>query len=468
MRNIRLKNIFTDIRFWLIVFFAIRLIGITNAPLEIGHNWRQSLTNMVARNFYVDGANLLYPTIDMAGEKTGIIGTEFPFFNYLIFLVATIFDYAHWYGRLINLIVTTIGIYFFYRLVKEILNKKTAFNAAIILSASVWFAFARKIMPDTFSVSLVIIGLYYGWSYLKYGYKLSLLLFFIFSTIGMLCKIPAMAIFSAIAVVLFIKKIPWQRKIVFYSTAFLGVLMVGIWYFHWVPYLVKTYHYQLYFPLHFKEGIRQILPLLPDFFKRFYFSSLHSYIGFACFLIGIYYLVKSDHTYIKYGIGVVTLVFFVFIMKTGDGFAQHNYYIIPYVPVMALIAAYFIAKIPVRFQYILLGIIAIEGIANQQHGLFIPESKLYKLELEEITDRYIPDADLIIINGGASPQDIYFAHRKGWTIDNSKIANRDCLDSLARLGAAYLIIDKTTFRSELNQYHPVHTDKHYAIYALKK
>lgn len=34
---------------------------------------------MIARNFVEGRANLFYPVIDIAGEKTGIIGTEFPF-----------------------------------------------------------------------------------------------------------------------------------------------------------------------------------------------------------------------------------------------------------------------------------------------------------------------------------------------------------------------------------------------------
>jgi hypothetical protein len=103
-------SIWLDIRFWLLFFFVIRLFGITNAPLEMGHNWRQSLTNMVARNFLEGRVNLFYPVIDIAGEKTGIIGTEFPFFNYLIYMVSSVFGYAHWYGRGINLVVTTIGV----------------------------------------------------------------------------------------------------------------------------------------------------------------------------------------------------------------------------------------------------------------------------------------------------------------------------------------------------------------------
>lgn len=90
----QLKVIVTDFRFWILLFFLIRLIGITNPPLEIGHNWRQSLTNMIARNFLEVDANILYPRIDMAGENTGIIGSEFPFFNYLIKELCQIIIYS--------------------------------------------------------------------------------------------------------------------------------------------------------------------------------------------------------------------------------------------------------------------------------------------------------------------------------------------------------------------------------------
>ncbi len=194
------KRILTDIRFWILVFFLIRLIGITNAPLEIGHNWRQALTNMISRNFYEANTYLLYPQIDMAGNQTGIIGAEFPLYNYFIGFLAHVFNYAHWYGRLINLVVSSLGIYFFFLLISKVSTKKIAISATIVLLASIWFGFSRKIMPDTFSVSLVIIGLYYGYKYVTTGALFKLLLFFIFITLGMLCKIPALSLVAVIGV----------------------------------------------------------------------------------------------------------------------------------------------------------------------------------------------------------------------------------------------------------------------------
>ena len=76
-----------DIRIWIVLFFCIRLIGITDPPLEIGHNWRQTTVTMVARNFLEVDNNIFLPRIDFAGEKTGISGMEFPFLKYLIYLI---------------------------------------------------------------------------------------------------------------------------------------------------------------------------------------------------------------------------------------------------------------------------------------------------------------------------------------------------------------------------------------------
>ncbi|MCF8234580.1 MAG: glycosyltransferase family 39 protein [Bacteroidales bacterium] len=462
----QLKSLLTDIRFWIVFFFLLRLIGIENAPLEIGHNWRQSLTAMIARNFYEHGFNLFHPMVDLAGEKTGVIGSEFPFFNFLIYLFAEVFGYAHWYGRLINLIVSSFGLYFFYKLIKELLNKKVAFSATIILTVSIWFTFSRKIMPDTFSIALMIIGLYFGYRYLKEGKLPSLLLFFALSTLGMLCKIPALSLFSVLALILFIPTVPLIRKIALYAVAIIGLLMVGLWYFYWVPHLLETYQTQLYFPRTITEGMQEVAGLIPQTLEKFYFSSFKSFLAFLCFLAGIVMLIKNKNKWLISGTGIIFLVFVIFIFKTGEVFAHHNYYIIPFTPVMAVLAGYFLAIIPSKFRYIILFIIVVEAIANQQHDFFIKESNKYRLELEELAEQYIDEDDLIVINGGQSPQHIYFANRKGWTVENEVATDTTVLDSLAGHGARYFILVKQRLNKDIPKYDQIYEGEHYGIYKL--
>ena len=442
------------------------MIGITNPPLEIGHNWRQSLTNMIARNFLESDPNIFYPRIDMAGNQTGIIGSEFPFYNYLIYIVSLFGGYSHWYGRLINLIVSSIGIYAFYLLIKEVCNKKIAFNASIVFLSSIWFAFSRKIMPDTFSVTLVIIGLYYCYTYLMTGSLLKLLLFFLFSTVGMLCKIPALSLISVISILILIKEIPINKKIIVFILTIISLVFVTFWYFYWVPYLLNTYHYQLYFPKGLIEGLKEITLLLPDFLKKFYFDSLSSYISLPFLLAGVYYIFREGNLYFKMGILVITCTFFVFILKTGAVFPLHNYYIIPFTPVMALIVGYGLSKIPSKYLYVSLITIALEGILNQQHDFFIKDRELYKISLEDITNKYSNKNDLIVINGGQSPQEIYFAHRKGWTVDN-KMISKDELKRFKEIGASHLIIDRNLFKTTIDYYPITYSDTNFNIYKLK-
>ncbi len=133
---------------------------------------------------------------------------------------------------------------------------------------------------------------------------------------------------------------------------------------------------------------------------------------------------------------------------------------------MAFLAGYGLSKLPVKYAYILLILISIEGIANQQNDFFIKKSERYKLTLENITNRYVPKDELIVINGGQSPQEIYFAHRKGWTVDNKSI-NTEELRRLHKSGASYLILDKQKMGAGIDYYPMIFSDTNYAIYKLK-
>lgn len=59
----------SDIRFWLALVLVNRFVGITDPPIEATHSWRQTFTNMVARNMAERDIDLLHPRTDLAGER---------------------------------------------------------------------------------------------------------------------------------------------------------------------------------------------------------------------------------------------------------------------------------------------------------------------------------------------------------------------------------------------------------------
>ncbi|MBS1637290.1 MAG: glycosyltransferase family 39 protein [Bacteroidetes bacterium] len=459
-------NLLKDIRFWIILFFAARLFHITNPPLEVAHNWRQTTVTMAARNFYETDSNILYPRVDFAGEKTGITAMEFPVLNYLIYLVSLVFGYAHWYGRLINLVVSSFGILFFYRLVHRFFNPTLAFRASVLLLFSIWFEFSRKIMPDTFSVSLIIAGIYFGTGFLqKLPGKHNLLLCAALTLTGLMAKLPAGYLLIVYAPLFISSQITWRARFLFGFVHILILIPVCFWYFYWTPLLVERYGFHHFFMgTGFIDGIRDIGEHLPEALSRFYSSALQ-FTGFAVFAGGVVYAsVKRDR--IIFLFLLCFAAFFVVMGKSGFAFYHHSYYIIPFVPVMALMGGYLTEKIPGKtWPILILLITSAEGILNQQDDFFIKHKDLQIARLESSLDSCSTRQDLIAINSGKYPTPMYFAHRKGWICTSENLKNAAFVDSLKGHGLKFIVILKQTFGDDTElQYSPVSDNPYYRIY----
>jgi 4-amino-4-deoxy-L-arabinose transferase-like glycosyltransferase len=461
-----LRNATGNIGFWIIIFFLIRLVGIGNPPLETVHNWRQAFTCMIARNFLESNPNILYPQVDTSGDLPGYVGSEFPVFNYLIFIVSLIFGYQHWYGRLINLIISSAGIYFFSLLVEKITDRKTALASGIILLSSIWFSFSRKIMPDTFSIALMITGLYFCYLFITGEKRLHLWLFILFASLGTLSKIPAIAYLS----ILIIPMVSRNQTAYIREGLLLGIFIIlavtSAWYLYWVPKLIETYGNQLYWPRSLHDGLTELIKNWPGTLEKFYFSSLNSFVAFACFLAGIYFLIKDKRKYLISAFLLFFAAFGFFMIKSGSVFSTHSYYIIPFTPVMALIGGYTVSKIPSRFYFIPLIVITLEGILNQQHDFFIRKTQVYKLELEKIADSVSKRNDLFVINDNGSPQMLYLTHRKGWSVNNETITGVQSLNAFIEKGAGYLLIDKKYFKNKSPEYPIVFQNDNLLIYKI--
>lgn len=455
-----------DIRFWIVFFLAVRLIGITDAPIETAHSWRQSFTCMVARNMVEVSANPLYPRTDMPGSNPDIVASEFPAFNFLIFLTAKTFGYDHWYGRLINLLISSLGIYFFFRVTRRYFGEQPAFFGAMILLLSVWFSFSRKIMPDTFSLSLTLIALWMLSRYLDLNRIGYLLLFVLLGSLGGLSKIPSTVILATAIIPVFNRENTIRQRILIAGALFVSVLVISAWYFFWQPHLLHTYHNQLYFPRTFGQGIRELIDMGFWTADKFTFVALQSYVGLAAFFLGLYFAIRNRNRLIFLILAISGSMFIIYMIKTGDVFSNHTYYIIPFVPLMALFAGYGLASFPKRgLAYLFLLGIGIEAILNQHHDFRIKEADQYKLNLEQIANQVTDPGDRIAVNGGYNPQFIYFLHRKGWSISDQDLVSPDRINELKDNGCRYLFVIRSTFAGEL-PYELIYQDENLFVYRL--
>lgn len=440
----------SDVRLWLILFGLFRLYGITQPPLEITHNWRQTTVTMVARNFSEIDANILYPRVDMAGELSGITGMEFPLLNYSIHVVASVFGYTHWYGRLINLLVSSIGLWFFFLTIRSAFNEKLAFRSTLILLFSVWFAYSRKIMPDTFAMSLIISGIYYGIRYLKQGKWTQLLWFVVLGSLGVLAKLPS-AYLLVVLIIPFVSRNNSKRQLIF-TLAFVLTVVPGIWwYFHWVPKLENAYGFQHFFmgkPI--TVGLAEIAEHWGKVLNKFYDTAI-KIIGFTFFLVGIYLAMKRKNHVMLAVLTLSSFSFLLVVLKAGYQFPHHAYYVIPYAPVMALIAAYGLDILKTdKYIHLILIAICLEGLVNQLYDFRIKDEYAALEQLESDLDETIPRDDLILINSNNIPTPMYFAHRRGWLAGNEEMQEEYYLDSLQAHGLKHVVILKKVYGTDVS------------------
>ncbi len=427
-----------DARFWIAVFAVIRLVGISDPPMEVGHAWRQSLTNMIARNLVEMDPSLLYPRVDHMGGGPGIIGAEFPLLNGIIALMSMVFGPAPWYGRLIVLAMSSIGTIYFNKLVTVLFDRRMAFWATLSLLASLWFEFSRKIMPDVFSVSLVIVALYHAMRYLKEGGVPRLRLFAVLATLGGLSKMPALCLCAALIVPVLSDRLPPRRRWGMVTAGILVLVIVATWYFHWVPYLVDTWHNQLYFPRDLSRGVRELWASGALTAEMFWFHAFRSFVAFGVFLFGLFLLVRVHRGPVLWSFLLITLVFAFFMVKAGDVFSNHGYYMVPFAPVMCVVCAIGVDRLPKRWPVLVIAAICVEGVANQAYDLVIPEKRNYLFRVEALADRFTGRNDLVIVNGDLDPQWMYYLHRRGWSISDDRCDDALVRDSLVRAGATCL------------------------------
>lgn len=432
----------TDIRLWILLAFAIRLVGIQHPPLEVGHNWRQSTVCMVARNYHEQGIDLLHPRVDMAGEKTGITGMEFPLLNALMAGTSSVFGFQHWYGRLLVLLVSSLGVWCFFLMLRRRWSWEIAFPAAVTLLFSLWFVYSRKSMPDTFAASLVLVGMWWLMRFLDLN-KPARWLYFggggVLIGLGLLSKIPAGVLLAGLLPLLFLGAGSKRDKWFILALAPLG-LPACWWYFSWVPHLVDTYGFWHFFMgKSMAVGAGELAGKLDQVGLHFAIRSV-KVVAFGAMLVGAAVAIRKRMFAVLLCFGVGFLALGAVALKAGNTFAGHDYYMIPFVPFMALLVGCALANIkkPV-WRWALIGVIALEGVANQYHDLFPSDNQWIIADVEATIEPHVPVDALVAVNSGENPTPLYFTHRKGWVMGSAQLSEPAQVDSLQGLGLEYVV-----------------------------
>ncbi|MFZ1693604.1 MAG: glycosyltransferase family 39 protein [Flavobacteriales bacterium] len=460
-----------DIRAWLLVFALVRLFGIANAPLETAHNWRQATVLMVARNYHEGGIDLLHPRVDMAGEKRGITGMEFPLLPAAIALQAKLFGFAHWHARLLVLIIGSLGIWAFHQLLKRHTDERIAFWSALALIASLWFMYSRKVMPDVFALSLVLLGLHAANRCLDaHRPWLNGALAVVLIMLGALSKLPAGCLLAVLPLMILSREASGARRWWLGLAIALGLLPVGWWYFVHVPFLNALGDYEHFFMgMSMREGARSLLDHWGRTLDNFYFDALR-FSGFAATLMGLAIAIRRRMSTVLWCALLCSITFAAVMLKAGEAFWKHAYYVLPFVPVMAMLAGVAIAAIPKQgWRLAAIAILIAEGLASQWNDFRISPDFAPQLGLEAALDRVSTHEDLIVVNSAAIPTPLYMAHRRGWTASSTDMMRPAFIDSLTELGCTHAVVLMVGGDGEIALDWPMESDEGtFVIHRLKR
>ncbi len=456
------------IKFLIVIFFLVGLENILLPPFD-NHGWRQILTLSIAQNF-LEFPNIFFPRMDIGGETNGIIACEFPIFNYLIAIFFKIFGINQWSGRLLNWGTTCLGLWFFYNLVKKALNERAAFFSLLAIMGSIVTEYARKSMPDTFALSMCVIGVWFLWHYLENQSRKYLLVGFILTTLGILSKIPFVLLLTFLTLPILDKQYDFKPKRTLVLTLGLSMFCVIWWYYYWMPALIQQYGNQLIWPVSLEKGWQTVIvDRGPESWEVLLGAPFFYKIPFLFAVMGLGLVWTGDNIKLKWFTLIYASMFFVFALKTGIVFPTHEYYIIPLVPLIALFIGKFFDQLPWKPVYsITLAIVLLApSFVHNKLKSFSPEpSRYYLTTLADIMDKYTLPTDKIMVNEGSySPTIMYWAKRKGWTVNQDVPSKKEWMPEFQKQGLKYILMDRH-MSDEVLPYKLLYEDVNFRLYGF--
>jgi hypothetical protein len=262
-------------------------------------------------------------------------------------------------------------------------------------------------------------------------------------SLGLLLKISVLPLL-AFVVFAYVKTSNEPKKTGVFLIPFISLIPACIWYFIWNPYLAA--HFGSWYNLGggLMNGGKAFIESPFLLLQQLVFHPFVSYLAFGLCLYGVIRIVKHGVSWAwKLSLPLFLVLFTGYALKAGVIFLTHEYYILPMVPLLAILGGYALSTLG-KFSWVFMLLISMEAIGNQLYDFRLNRSEAYKLELGHLAERYIPTQALVAINGNSNPQELYFLGRKGWNLSDNTLRQKGVGHDLTAKGCSYLVVNKRT------------------------
>lgn len=456
----------------------MRLYKIDN-PVADWHSWRQADTAAVARNFYKEGFNPLYPKGDDMSSISDTPGpnlkrlrfVEFPIYNSLVYFTYLVNGGVdERLARLVNIVISLGSLLFIYFITKRFFDKFTALIAAFLFAVLPYNVFySRVILPEPMLVFFGLGMFYFTDRWIKENTLILYIVSVIFAACAFLTK-PT-AIFFALP--LLVSYISHEKKIVPPLRYFLWILPVTL------PFIGWRWWIQQY-----PQGIPAASWLLngngirfkPAFWRWIVGDRLGreilSGVGVAFFLLGILIRPLKGQSILLH---LLALSSFLYLIVFATGNVQHDYYQIIIVPALVIFTARGFTSLFKGFPNFLPRLVSIPlAVFLLTIALYLGwyEVKgLYQINNWSIVkagiaaDRLLPKDAVVVAPYGGDTAFLYQTNRIGLPLFPAGVE-----DAIENYGVQYLVsvAQDTETKQAMEKYQVIKETKEYVIVDLNK
>lgn len=466
-------------RLWLLgmlaLGLAVRLVEM-GEPLIDKQAWRQTDTAAIARNFYEEGYDLLYPRVDWRGNTPGFVEMNFPLYPFIVAAVYGVYGGVHeGLGRLISALFSLAAAFLLFVFARRIFGDERVALWAVFffLFTPLSIYFGRVFMPEPLMLLLSVAALLLFHCWAESGRLPYALGAAASAALCFMVKIPTLYLGFAL-VGLALERWGWRFLLrpALWVYALAVLLPAAMWYAHAADLFAETgLTFGIWNRYGYDKWDRSVLWSI-DFYKQMgwrFIDVVYTPVGAAALGMGAFALWKQRARH-AWGLWGWALGLLLYLALVPEGNRKLHYYQLPFVPLGALLAA---RGVDWLYQWmhraawmrngnavprvVFLGVVSGVTLAHSAGALspyYEQPNNLHAyyescFAAGKIVDTKVPSDALLVVgdldeNAGApfraqSPTMLYYCHRKGWqlTPDAFSISR---LDSLAEAGADFFLV----------------------------
>jgi dolichyl-phosphate-mannose-protein mannosyltransferase len=394
------------------------------APLLDHHAWRQADTAAIARNFYREGLNPLYPQIDQRGDQpVGYVETGFELFALLVASLALLVGFTPEIGRLLSALLFVCSCLMVWRFVRYRYGEECGLVAAFLYAFGfplmLWAE--RSFMNESLLVCLSIASLRSAQRYLERRRGRDLLWLILATSLVGAIKLPYLIVWAPIAG-LFLEvdgSRAWRGPLLVMMLA--NLVVAGAWYWHAHQLATvtglsfgmtdKLFDPAVVFSISFPQVM--VSRLSKDVFGP---------VGIVGAAAGLWYGLREKRWCELFGV----LGFVAYLVLVAGGNYIHDYYQLAVMPVTPSLVSFGLVRLVDTFRssserrrHLLaaaLGVAALATFVRSASAHSWYEYATADVELcRSIAAVSLPDERLVML-GTSDPKLLFCVDRRGWLL----------------------------------------------------